>query len=75
MIQYNYYYRKWKLKRIIELIYEELRDLVRKNAGRKTSPSAACSDSRSVMTTRSGKLCRGVDGGKKIKGRKQIYNY
>ena len=66
-----YYYRKWKLEGIIELIHEELRDMVRKKVGRKTSPSVACIDSRSVKTTRSGGLCRGVDGGKKIKGRKQ----
>lgn len=42
-----------------------------KKAGRITSPSASCIDIRSVKTTRSGSLCRGVDGGKKIKGRKQ----
>ena len=35
-----YYYRKWKLEGIIELIHEKLPDMVREKAGRKTSPSA-----------------------------------
>ena len=48
-----------------------VRNIIRKKAGREESPSAACIDSRSVKTTRSGGLCRGIDGGKKVKGRKQ----
>lgn len=66
-----YYYRKWKNNGLIEEVHEILRNLVRKKHGHEESPSAACIDSRSVKTSRSGGLCRGVDGGKKIKGRKQ----
>jgi len=66
-----YYYRQWKNNGVIEEIHEVLRNMVRTNAGHKESPSAACIDSRSVKTSRSGGLCRGVDGGKKVKGRKQ----
>lgn len=66
-----YYYRSWKNNGIIEEIHECVRSIIRINSGRDESPSAACIDSRSVKTTRSGGVCRGVDGGKKIKGRKQ----
>jgi len=66
-----YYYRKWKNDGTIEEIHEVLRKMVRVKAGKEQSPSAACIDSRSVKTSRSGGLDRGVDGGKKIKGRKQ----
>lgn len=66
-----YYFSKWKNNGTFELIHELLRDKVRKKAGRNESPSLACIDSQSVKTTRSGGLCRGIDGGKKIKGRKR----
>jgi len=66
-----FYYSKWKTNGLIEEIHEVLRNNVREKAGRKHSPSAACIDSRSVKTSRSGGLQRGVDGGKKVKGRKQ----
>lgn len=35
------------------------------------SPNLACIDSQSVKTTRIGGDCRGIDGGKKIKGHKR----
>jgi putative transposase len=48
-----------------------LRDFTRKKAGRQVSPGLGLIDSRSVKTSRNGGLERGIDGGKKIKGRKQ----
>lgn len=66
-----FYYRKWKYEGVFEELLEYVRNEVRKQAGRNESPSAACIDSRSVKTTRSGGICRGIDGGKKVKGRKQ----
>ncbi len=66
-----YYYRQWKNNGLIEEVHEVLRNMVRQKAGREESPSAACIDSRSVKTSRSGGVARGIDGGKKVKGRKQ----
>lgn len=66
-----YYFTKWKNNGTIELINELLRDKTRKNANRNESPSIGLIDSQSIKTTRSGGICRGIDGGKKIKGRKR----
>jgi putative transposase len=66
-----YYFSKWKNDGTIELIHELLRDKVRLKAGKQASPSLALIDSQSIKTTRIGGECRGIDGGKKIKGRKR----
>ena len=66
-----YYFTKWKNNGTIEMIHDVLRDKTRKEAGKEISPSLGLIDSQSVNTTRSGGLCRGVDGGKKVKGRKR----
>ncbi len=66
-----YYFTKWKNDGTIELIHELLRDKTRTKVGRNESPSIAIIDSQSVKTTRSGGICRGIDGGKKTKGRKR----
>jgi len=65
-----YYYRKWKETGAIEQIHELLRDFVRRVSGRHVSPSACCIDSQSVKMSRQPGL-KGVDGGKKVKGRKR----
>ena len=41
------------------------------NAGKEKSTSLGLIDSQSVKTTRSGGICRGIDGSKKTKGRKR----
>ena len=66
-----YYFRKWKLEGVIEEIMDTLHSLVRKMAGREESPSMGIIDSRSVKTSHHVDSDRGIDGNKKVKGRKE----
>jgi putative transposase len=66
-----FYYSKWKNEGLIEELNEILRSYIREKAGKQSSPSVGIIDSRSVKTTRIGGHDRGIDGGKKVKGRKQ----
>jgi len=65
-----YYFSEWRDKDIFEHINDMLREQVRKCTGRNASCSTVIIDSQSVKTTRRGGL-RGIDGNKKIKGRKR----
>lgn len=67
-----YYFRKWKFEGAIEDIMETLHSLSRKAAGRDESPSLGIIDSRSVKTSHhADPSCKGIDGNKKVKGRKE----
>ena len=66
-----YYFRKWKNNGTFEEILSVLVGEVRKTAGRDECPSLGIIDSRSVKTSHHVDADRGIDGNKKIKGRKE----
>ena len=67
-----FYFRKWKLKGVFEQLKHHLRDSVRKASGRAVSPSIGLIDYRSVRTSHHIDSSEyGIDGGKKVKGRKE----
>lgn len=66
-----YYFRKWKNNGTFEEILSVLVKEVRTAAGRDESPSLGIIDSRSVKTSHHVDTDRGIDGNKKIKGRKE----
>ncbi len=66
-----YYFRKWKLEGVWEELLNVLHAKARKSVGREESPSLGIIDSRSVKTSHHVDTDRGIDGNKKIKGRKE----
>ena len=67
-----FYFRKWKFEGVFEELMHFLRRVVRQVEGKEISPSIGIIDSRSVRTSHhiDGKEY-GIDGGKKMKGRKE----
>lgn len=65
------YYRKWVKKGLWESINAVLVEQVRSQSGRAQQPSLGMIDSQSVKRGQRGQLEQGVDGYKKVKGRKR----
>lgn len=66
------YYAKWEADGTTKMVHDLLREAVRVKKGRAPSPSAAVLDSQSVKTsTNVPEDSQGIDGNKKIKGRKR----
>lgn len=67
----RYYRDKWKNNGVIEAINRQLRQQVRIENGRDPEPTLAIVDSQSVKTTEEAREEKGIDGNKKIKGRRR----
>jgi len=66
-----YYFRKFETSGLIEIIHDELRAKVRVKKGKEACPSLGLVDSQSVKTA-SVTVEKGLDGNKKVAGRKRF---
>ena len=65
-----YYFTKWRREGLFEELMDAIRSMVRQKRGKEKSPSLGIIDARSVSTTQHVNTQRGIDGNKKVKGRK-----
>lgn len=65
-----YYFSKWRDESVFDHLNDMVREAIRIQNGKNAQCSVGIIDSQSIKTTRRGGL-RGIDGNKKIKGRKR----
>lgn len=65
------YFRKFETTGLIEILHDTLREKVRVKKGKEISPSLGLVDSQSVKTA-SVTMDKGLDGNKKVNGRKRF---
>ena len=66
-----YYFNKWKLEGAFKELLDTLHVIVGRMSGREDTPSLGIIDSRSIKSSHHVTPDRGIDGNKKIKGRKE----
>jgi putative transposase len=66
-----YYFGKWKLTGVWEQLLDALNMAERRRQGREETPSLLAVDSQSAKTVAFVSLETGIDGGKRVKGRKR----
>jgi transposase len=65
-----YYFSRWRDEELFVHLNDMIREIIRVKSNKNAQCSVVIIDSQSIKTTRRGGL-RGVDGNKKIKGRKR----
>jgi transposase len=68
-----YYFERWMSEGIIEKINFRLNSIDRGRESRKASPSLLCVDSQSIKLNPMLEKDRGIDGNKRVNGRKRQY--
>lgn len=66
-----YYFRKWKHNGTLEKLNNQLNMQERTNQGKAETPSMLCIDSQSVKLSPFINMDKGIDGNKKVNGRKR----
>lgn len=66
-----YYFRKWKNNGTLERLNSQLNIEERKKQGKEETPSMLCIDSQSIKSVPFVDMDKGIDGNKKINGRKR----
>lgn len=69
----NYYFETWKANGLLVRMNQVLNEQDRKAQGREANPSLLCVDSQSIKLNPMIAADRGIDGNKKVNGRKRQF--